>query len=65
MSGVKRKIEDNDPDYEEISLIHNSKKNKADEQNGKFILQTLRFIYMQLMLALISLILGCCFVFLY
>ncbi|XP_008332108.1 YEATS domain-containing protein 2 [Cynoglossus semilaevis] len=35
MSGVKRKIEDNDPDYEEISLIHNSKKNKADEQNAR------------------------------
>lgn len=35
MSGVKRKIEDNDPDYEDISLVHNNKRNKADEHNGK------------------------------
>ncbi len=42
MSGIKRKIEGNDPDYEDISLIQNSKRNKAAEHNGKFMLWTLR-----------------------
>lgn len=41
MSGVKRKIEDNDPDYEDISLVLNSKRNKAAEHNGKFMLCSL------------------------
>lgn len=35
MSGVKRKIEDNDPDYEDILLARNSKRNKVEEHNGK------------------------------
>lgn len=35
MSGVKRKIEDNDPDYEDISLVQESKRNKVVEHNGK------------------------------
>lgn len=38
MSGLKRKIEDNDPDYEDILLIQNSKRNKAAEHNGEFML---------------------------
>lgn len=35
MSGIKRKIEDNDPDYEDILLAQNSKRNKVEEYNGK------------------------------
>lgn len=35
MSGIKRKIEGNDPDYEDISLVHNSKRNKAAEHNAR------------------------------
>ncbi|KAM3604504.1 uncharacterized protein V6R79_011968 [Siganus canaliculatus] len=35
MSGIKRKIEDNDPDYEDISLVQNSKRNKAEEHNAR------------------------------
>uniref|UniRef100_A0A665TIN2 YEATS domain-containing protein 2 n=1 Tax=Echeneis naucrates TaxID=173247 RepID=A0A665TIN2_ECHNA len=35
MSGVKRKIEGNDPDYEDISLVQNSKRNKADEHSAR------------------------------
>ena len=35
MSGIKRKIEDNDPDYEDISLVQESKRNKVVEHNGK------------------------------
>lgn len=38
MSGIKRKIEGNDPDYEDISLALNSKRNKAAEHNGKLSL---------------------------
>ncbi len=38
MSGIKRKIEGNDPDYEDISLVQNSKRNKAAEDNGKLLL---------------------------
>lgn len=38
MSGIKRKLEDTDPDYEDISLVQNSKRNKAAEHNGKFML---------------------------
>lgn len=34
MSGIKRKIEDNDPDYEDISQVHENKRNKMLEQNG-------------------------------
>lgn len=35
MSGIKRKIEGNDPDYEDISLARNNKRSKADEHNGE------------------------------
>lgn len=35
MSGVKRKIEGSDPDYEDISLIQNNKRNKAEEHNAR------------------------------
>ncbi|XP_055007926.1 YEATS domain-containing protein 2 isoform X2 [Boleophthalmus pectinirostris] len=35
MSGVKRKIEGNDPDYEDISLVQNNKRNKTDEHNAR------------------------------
>ncbi|KAM6990276.1 LOW QUALITY PROTEIN: YEATS domain-containing protein 2 [Tautogolabrus adspersus] len=35
MSGVKRKIEGNDPDYDDISLVQNSKRNKAAEHNAR------------------------------
>lgn len=38
MSGIKRKIEGSDPDYEDISLALNSKRNKAAEHNGKLSL---------------------------
>lgn len=37
MSGIKRKIEDNDPDYEDILLAQNSKRNKVEEHNGKVV----------------------------
>ncbi|XP_068455064.1 YEATS domain-containing protein 2-like, partial [Clinocottus analis] len=35
MSGIKRKIEGNDPDYDDISLVQNSKRNKAAEHNAR------------------------------
>ncbi|XP_034558405.1 YEATS domain-containing protein 2 [Notolabrus celidotus] len=35
MSGIKRKIEGSDPDYEDILLIQNSKRNKAAEHNAR------------------------------
>lgn len=35
MSGVKRKIEGNDPDYEDISLVQNNKRNKTEEHNAR------------------------------
>ncbi|XP_068557565.1 YEATS domain-containing protein 2 [Cebidichthys violaceus] len=35
MSGVKRKIEGNDPDYDDISLVQNSKRNKAAEHDAR------------------------------
>lgn len=35
MSGVKRKIEDNDPDYEDISQVQNNKRNKANEHSAR------------------------------
>uniref|UniRef100_A0A3Q3GD84 YEATS domain-containing protein 2 n=1 Tax=Labrus bergylta TaxID=56723 RepID=A0A3Q3GD84_9LABR len=35
MSGVKRKIEGNDPDYDDISLVQNNKRNKAAEHNAR------------------------------
>lgn len=38
MSGIKRKIEGNDPDYEDISLVQDSKRNKAAVFSGKTIL---------------------------
>lgn len=34
MSGIKRKIEDNDPDYEDIAVVPENKRLKAVEQNG-------------------------------
>ncbi|XP_062843598.1 YEATS domain-containing protein 2 [Trichomycterus rosablanca] len=34
MSGIKRKLEDNDPDYEEIALVQQSKRSKVLEQNA-------------------------------
>lgn len=40
MSGIKRKIEGNDPDYEDISLAQNNKRSKADEHNGKQLLHS-------------------------
>lgn len=38
MSGVKRKIEDNDPDYEDITQLLQNKRSKVVEQNGKISL---------------------------
>lgn len=35
MSGIKRKLEGNDPDYEDISLLQNNKRNKTAEYNGR------------------------------
>ncbi|XP_062260542.1 YEATS domain-containing protein 2 isoform X2 [Platichthys flesus] len=35
MSGVKRKIEGNDPDYEDVSLVQSSKRNKAAEHDAR------------------------------
>ncbi|XP_066565921.1 YEATS domain-containing protein 2 isoform X2 [Amia ocellicauda] len=35
MSGIKRKIEDKDPDYEDISVVQESKRHKAAEQNAR------------------------------
>ncbi|KAJ8270184.1 hypothetical protein GJAV_G00111320 [Gymnothorax javanicus] len=35
MSGIKRKIEDKDPDYEDISVVHQDKRHKAVEQNAR------------------------------
>ncbi|XP_042353778.1 YEATS domain-containing protein 2 isoform X1 [Plectropomus leopardus] len=35
MSGIKRKIEGNDPDYDDISLVQNSKRNKAAEHSAR------------------------------
>ncbi|KAK0131014.1 YEATS domain-containing protein 2 [Merluccius polli] len=35
MSGIKRKIEDNDPDYEDIAHIQESKRNKVVEHNAR------------------------------
>ncbi|XP_057712656.1 YEATS domain-containing protein 2 isoform X2 [Corythoichthys intestinalis] len=35
MSGIKRKIEDGDPDYEDIALVQNSKRNKAAELSAR------------------------------
>lgn len=49
MSGIKRKIEDNDPDYEDILLAQNSKRNKAEERNGKSMCSelTIHLSYME------------------
>ncbi|XP_037132091.1 YEATS domain-containing protein 2 isoform X1 [Syngnathus acus] len=35
MSGIKRKIEDGDPDYEDVALVQNSKRNKAAELSAR------------------------------
>ncbi|CAL8281673.1 unnamed protein product [Lota lota] len=35
MSGIKRKIDDNDPDYEDVSHIQESKRNKVVEHNAR------------------------------
>lgn len=37
MSGMKRKIEGTDPDYEDISQVRNNKRNKTAEHDGKQI----------------------------
>lgn len=34
MSGIKRRIEDKDPDYEDISVVHQNKRHKVLEHNG-------------------------------
>ncbi|XP_038129231.1 YEATS domain-containing protein 2 isoform X2 [Cyprinodon tularosa] len=35
MSGIKRKIEGSDPDYDEISLVQSNKRNKTAEHNAR------------------------------
>ncbi|RXM31463.1 hypothetical protein EOD39_6967 [Acipenser ruthenus] len=35
MSGIKRRIEDKDPDYEDISVVHQNKRHKVVEQNAR------------------------------
>ncbi|XP_047224658.1 YEATS domain-containing protein 2 isoform X3 [Girardinichthys multiradiatus] len=35
MSGIKRKIEDNDPDYDAISLVQSNKRNKTAEHSAR------------------------------
>ncbi|KAL8187534.1 UNVERIFIED_CONTAM: hypothetical protein K2H54_050118 [Gekko kuhli] len=35
MSGIKRAIEEKDPDYEEISVVHTNKRHKAVEQSAR------------------------------
>ncbi|XP_053166413.1 YEATS domain-containing protein 2 isoform X2 [Hemicordylus capensis] len=35
MSGIKRTIEEMDPDYEEISVVHTNKRHKAVEQSAR------------------------------
>ncbi|KAM6948205.1 YEATS domain-containing protein 2 [Aplochiton taeniatus] len=35
MSGIKRKIEDNDPDYEDISIVQENKRNKVVEHTAR------------------------------
>uniref|UniRef100_A0A096LWM5 YEATS domain-containing protein 2 n=1 Tax=Poecilia formosa TaxID=48698 RepID=A0A096LWM5_POEFO len=35
MSGIKRKIEDNDPDYDDISLVQSNKRNKTAELSAR------------------------------
>ncbi|XP_029472869.1 YEATS domain-containing protein 2 isoform X3 [Rhinatrema bivittatum] len=35
MSGIKRVIEDNDPDYDEISAVHQNKRHKLIELSGR------------------------------
>ncbi|XP_077471484.1 YEATS domain-containing protein 2 [Stigmatopora argus] len=35
MSGIKRRIEDGDPDYEDIALVQNSKRNKTAELSAR------------------------------
>lgn len=35
MSGIKRKIEGNDPDYDDISLVQSNKRNKTAEHNAR------------------------------
>lgn len=37
MSGMKRKIEGNDPDYDDISLVQSNKRNKTAEHDGELI----------------------------
>ncbi len=43
MSGVKRKIEDKDPDYEDITQVQENKRSKVVEQNGKTRFLTVMF----------------------
>lgn len=35
MSGMKRVIVEKDPDYEDITITHPSKRHKAAEQSGR------------------------------
>lgn len=35
MSGIKRVIAEKDPDYEDITITHPSKRHKAAEQSGR------------------------------
>lgn len=35
MSGIKRVLAEKDPDYEEITITHPSKRHKAAEQSGR------------------------------
>ncbi|KAJ8389558.1 hypothetical protein AAFF_G00117950 [Aldrovandia affinis] len=35
MSGIKRRIEDKDPDYEDISVVHQNKRHKVLEHNAR------------------------------
>lgn len=39
MSGIKRTVEEMDPDYEEISIAPTNKHHKASEQSGKISLK--------------------------
>uniref|UniRef100_A0A3B5KPX2 YEATS domain-containing protein 2 n=1 Tax=Xiphophorus couchianus TaxID=32473 RepID=A0A3B5KPX2_9TELE len=44
MSGIKRKIEDNDPDYDDISLVQSNKRNKTAEHNREATVQRIENI---------------------
>uniref|UniRef100_A0A3P9PR78 YEATS domain-containing protein 2 n=1 Tax=Poecilia reticulata TaxID=8081 RepID=A0A3P9PR78_POERE len=44
MSGIKRKIEGNDPDYDDISLVQSNKRNKTAEHNREATVQRIENI---------------------